>query len=120
MTGRQADEITIQSRSLLAIMSYLSRGVDIPDNDKRNHRVVVLPQETEQKIQERLPLRIYSRKDRPDDPYVAVRYRDHWFYIDHADIKSKRTFATMQVLFQLQAPTGGTAAPLLTLPTGGG
>jgi len=120
MTGRQADEITIQSRSLLAIMSYLSRGVAIPENDKRNHRVVVLPQDTEQKIQERLPLRIYSRKDRPDDPYVAVRYRDHWFYIDHTDIKSKRTFATMQVLFQLQAPTGGTAAPLLTLPTGGG
>lgn len=120
MTGRNADEITIQSRSLLAIMSFLSRGIDIPSDDKSNNRVVVLPEATEQKIQSQLPLRIHSQTARPDDPYVAVRYRDYWFYIDHGDIKSKRTFATMQVLFQLQAPTGGTAAPLLTLPTGGG
>lgn len=119
MTGRKADEITIQPRSLLAIMSYLSRGTDIPTKDKLNNRVVVLPEATEQKILKQMPLRIRSQKERPDDPYVAVRYREYWFYIDHADIKSKRTFATMQVLFQLQAPSGGTAAPLLTLPTGG-
>jgi len=120
MTGRKSDEITIQSRSLMAIMSYLSRGVDVPEIDKRNNRVVTLPLEIEQKIQEQLPLRIHSQKQRPADPYVAVQYRDNWFYIDHADIRSKRTFATMQVLFQLQAPTGATTAPLLTLPTGGG
>ena len=120
MTGRKADEITLQSRSLLAIMSFLSRGIDVPMNDKLNSRVVVLPEATEQKILEQLPLRIHSQKDQPDDPYVAVKYRDYWFYIDHADIRSMRTFATMQVLFQLQAPSGGTAAPLLTLPTGGG
>lgn len=120
MTRRKPDEITIQTRSLLAIMSYLSRGIDIPTDDKLNNRVVVLPPETEKKIQEQLALQIHSQKERPEDPYVAVRYRSHWFYIDHADIKSKRTFAIMQVLFQLQAPTGGTAAPLLTLPTGGG
>jgi len=120
MTERKADEITIQSRSLMAIMSYLSRGVDIPESDKRNNRVVILPQDIEQQIQEQLPLRIHSQKQRPEDPYIAVQYRDYWFYIDHADIKSKRTFATMQVLFQLQAPTGATTAPLLTLPTGGG
>jgi hypothetical protein len=59
-----------------------------------------------------------SSKTRPPDPYVAVKYRNDWFYIDGADIRSKRTFATMLVLFNLAAPSGSTAAPLLTLPTG--
>ena len=30
MTERDADEITIQSRSLMSIMSFLSRGIDVP------------------------------------------------------------------------------------------
>ena len=51
--------------------------------------------------------------------FQAIRQKRDWFYIDHSDIKSKRTFATIQVFFQLAAPAGGAAAPLLTLPAGG-
>lgn len=118
VTGRGKDEITIQSRSLMAIMSYLSRGIEVPEMDQENGLVVKLPKDVLDEIAKRVPLRVYSQKDKPEDPYVAVRYRNHWFYIDHSDIKSKRTFATIQVLFQLQAPSTGAAAPLLTLPTG--
>ena len=118
MTERGADEITIQSRSLMSIMSFLSRGVDVPERDREAGRVVVIPPMVREEILARIPLHILSQKKRPKDPYVAVRYRNHWFYIDHTDIKSKRTFATIQVLFQLAAPTGGAAAPLLTLPAG--
>ncbi len=117
-TEREADEITIQSRSLMSIMSFLSRGIEVPGQDREAGRVVVIPPMVREAILERIPLHIRSHKRRPRDPYVAVRYRDHWFYIDHSDIKSKRTFATIQVLFQLAAPTGGAAAPLLTLPAG--
>lgn len=118
MTERDADEITIQSRSLMSIMSFLSRGIDVPEQDRDAGRVVVIPPMVREAILARIPLHIRSQKKRPKDPYVAVRYRNHWFYIDHTDIQSKRTFATIQVLFQLAAPTGGAAAPLLTLPAG--
>jgi len=117
-TGRDKDEITIQSRSLMSIMSFLSRGIDIPEQDRIDGRVVVIPPDALKVILERVPLQILSSKTRPPDPYVAVKYRNDWFYIDGADIRSKRTFATMLVLFNLAAPTGSTAAPLLTLPTG--
>jgi uncharacterized protein YceK len=117
-TERGNNEITIQSRSLLSIMSFLSRGIDIPAKDQADGRVVNIPPDALKKIIERVPLHILSSNKRPKDPYVAVKYRNDWFYIDHSDIRSKRTFATMLVLFNLAAPTGSTAAPLLTLPTG--
>jgi hypothetical protein len=119
MTGRNADEITIQSRSLLSIMSFLSRGTEIPDRDLNGGRVVVIPPDVMESIRKRVPLHIRSSGSRPSDPYAAVKYRNNWFYIDHSDIRSKRTFATILVLFNLAAPTGSAQAPMLTLPTGG-
>jgi hypothetical protein len=53
------------------------------------------------------------------DAFVAVRYLDAWFYIDRADLDSKRMFAMLLGLFELQAPASSGAAPMLTLPTGG-
>lgn len=119
-TGRQPDEITIQTRSLLAIMSFLSRGISVPEIDLQRGLVIKAASDMykDDATIHGIPLRIHSQKNLPDDPYVAVKYRDYWFYIDHSDIQSKRTFGTMLMLFQLQAPSGGGAAPLLTLPTG--
>lgn len=119
MMGRKKDEITIQSRSLLSIMSYLARGIEVPEEDLAKGRVVVIPPKAMKKIMEKIPMRIRSSKTRPKDPHVAVKYRNHWFYIDHSDIRSKRTFATIIVLFNLAAPSANSAAPVLTLPAGG-
>ncbi len=120
MTGRSANEITIQSRSLLSIMSFLSRGTEVPRRDLSGGRVVVIPPDVMEAIRKRVPLHIRTSSARPLDPHVAVKYRSNWFYIEHSDIRSKRTFATMLVLFNLAAPTGSAQAPMLTLPTGGG
>ena len=118
MMRREADEITIKSRSLMSVMSFLSRGIEVPRQDRDDGRVVALPPMVREKILALLPLHVHTQKQRPQDPYVAVRYRNDWFYIDHSDIKSKRTFAAIQVLFQLAAPTARGAAPVLTLPAG--
>jgi hypothetical protein len=59
-----------------------------------------------------------SKKERPQNVFAAVRFNDYWYYIDHADITSKRTLSRIIVLFRLQAPTPAGAAPILALPTG--
>lgn len=119
MMGRKNDEITIQARSLLSIMSYLSRGIEVPKEDQAKGRVVSIPPKALAEIFKRVPIHIRSSKTRPKDPHVAVKYRNDWFYIDHSDIRSKRTFATIIVLFNLAAPSANSAAPVLTLPAGG-
>ena len=65
-----------------------------------------------------IPFRMRSSKNRPANVFAAVRFRDHWYYIDHADITSKRALSLIIVLFRLQAPTPSGAAPILALPTG--
>ena len=80
--------------------------------------VVPIPPDVVKVFQERGPLRIRSQRERPENAHAAIRYRDQWFFVDGTDHKSKRTFTTILVLFELLAPGGGGAAPLLSLPTG--
>lgn len=115
---RTDNEILIQTRSMLAILSFLGLGVHVPEADVDAHRVMATPAYLLKVIQERGPMRIRVQKERPEDPFAAVRYRNRWFYIDATDHLSKRTFGTIQLLFELLAPSGVSTAPLLSLPTG--
>ncbi len=115
---RMDNEILIQTRSMLAILSFLGLGVEVPKADVDANRVIATPAYLLKVIQKRGPMRIHVQKKRPEDPFAAVQYRNHWFYIDATDHLSKRTFASILLLFELLAPSGVSTAPLLSLPTG--
>lgn len=119
MTRRKPDEIAIHSRSLLAIMSFLAKGVEVPDVHLSDGWAEQFATPNEEGYASNLPLRIRSAKERPKDAFAAVKYQAHWFYIDQSDLLSKGVFQMLLALFELQAPAGGGAAPLLTLPAGG-
>lgn len=58
-------------------------------------------------------------RQRPACAYVAVWYRDHWFYIDDRDLESKATLVLMLQLRRLDfARQSVSAVPALTLPVG--
>jgi len=65
-----------------------------------------------------VPFRLHSQKEAPESAYVAVRYLDNWFYVDNADLLSKRVVLVLTLLFRLQAPEAPAIAPVLTVPTG--
>jgi hypothetical protein len=65
-----------------------------------------------------IPFRMRSSKNRPENAFAVVRFRDSWYYIDQTDITSKRALGLIIVLFRLQAPTPAGVAPILSLPTG--
>lgn len=118
-TQRQADELTFQPRSLLAIMSFLARGTEVPKVHQQEGRVIPMGVATADGVTPPpIPFRIRSRKEPPASAYAAVRYQGHWFYIDQADLRSKRIMLTLSILYSLQAPDVEAAAPALTLPTG--
>ncbi|MCM2680077.1 hypothetical protein [Echinimonas agarilytica] len=108
---RSDKEITVKTRGLLPIMSVMSRGTVIPDA----HQDSVVDTKIDPN---QLPMTIKSSKEYPEDSFIAVEYRDHWFYIEHDDITSKRYFGLMMYLYNIQAPAKAQQAPLLTLPTG--
>ena len=116
--GREDDEVLIQTRSMLAVLSFLSLGVEVPEADVDANRVIVTPANLMKVIEKRGPMRIRVQKERPEDPFAAVQYRNQWFFIDATDHLSKRTFGTIQLLFELLAPGGSGTAPVLSLPAG--
>jgi hypothetical protein len=120
VTNLKDDEISIQTRSVMAMMEFMARGVEVPLEHLEDGWVIDYGLQTsEGEVAKALiPFRMHSSKNRPENAFAAVRFRDYWYYIDHTDITSKRALSLIIVLFRLQAPTPSGAAPILTLPTG--
>ena len=120
VTNIKDDEISIQTRSVMAMMEFMARGVEVPLEHLEDGWVIDYGlQNSEGEVaRELVPFKMHSSKNRPENVFAAVRFRDYWYYVDHADITSKRALSLIIVLFRLQAPTPSGAAPILTLPTG--
>ena len=120
VTNLKDDEISIQTRSVMAMMEFMARGVEVPLEHLEEGWVIDYGlQSSEGEVAKGLiPFRMHSSKNRPQNVFAEVRFKDYWYYIDHADITSKRALSLIIVLFRLQAPTPSGAAPILTLPTG--
>jgi len=120
VTNIKDDEISIQTRSVMAMMEFMARGVEVPVEHLQDGWVIDygLQNSEGEATKALIPFRMHSSKNRPENVFAAIRFRNHWYYIDHADITSKRALSLIIVLFRLQAPTSSGAAPILTLPTG--
>jgi len=112
-------DLAMLTRSTLAIMVELAGQVRVPASHVADGRT--LPSLADKKAAgdkvHRL-VDIHSSTDRPDDVFVAVKYRDHWFWIDDRDFKSKRSFAYLMLLFSLTESGGKEGLPLVTIPAG--
>lgn len=118
LVRRRPDEITIRVRSLLALMGFLSHGVEVPNAHLEEKRVDETALTLDGDLRSQLfPLKIYSQPDQPADAFVSVRLHDHWFYISNSDQKSKQAFSLLTYLFLIQAPQTQTLGPMITVPT---
>lgn len=119
---RDSSELALVGRSLLSTMFFLSQSVEPPPEHEVLGKVTVTRDADENPFEwSRVVgplLRIRSQRERPDDAFVTVRYRGHWFYIHDADLNSKTTFGLLHYLFSLHS-TAGDRSPLLTLSAGG-
>jgi hypothetical protein len=55
---------------------------------------------------------------RPKCAWIAVKYRDYWYYIDDADNDSKVSFTLMMVMARANLLSTKKGSPVLTLPIG--
>ena len=53
-----------------------------------------------------------------DDAFVAVQYRDWWYWIDDRDFFSKRVFGFIMFLFTLVEEPSTEGTPIVTIPAG--
>jgi hypothetical protein len=60
--------------------------------------------------------RVHSGKEKPADAYAAVQYRDHWFWVDDGDWKTKRALTAVMFFFTLADTGVAERLPLITIP----
>jgi hypothetical protein len=118
--GRQPtspNEVAILSRSMLQILLEIGSGVEVPQADLDEGRVMpVLVQTTAE--QARPEVLVHSGARAPKDAFVAVKYRGQRFWIDDRDPRSKGMLSFLMILFSLAETGGPSGAPLVTIPTG--
>ena len=112
-------EIAILSRSMLEIIIDLASYIDVPPDHVRDGRVgPTIPPETGSGVDPAPLIRIKSHHDKPSDIFVAVPYRNHWFWIDDHDPRSKSIFTFLMFIFSLTETEGRENAPIVTIPAG--
>ncbi len=110
-------------RSVLQIMTFLSKGVCVPEEHVRTGEAPMTAGPDGRPFDwTRVTAGnffVNSRKHRPHDAEVAVQYRGYWFYIDKSDVNSRAALAVLEILFALQESADRHSGPVLTLPLGG-
>jgi hypothetical protein len=109
-------ELAVLTRSLLHIMNTMAAQVEVPVEHVTAGRATPGFDASTSAIAEQRLVRIRSAKEKPSDAFVAIRYRDYWFWIDDRDLKTKRAFAFMMALFTLSETGEKENLPLITIP----
>ncbi len=113
------DEVALLTRSLLQMMIALSHFIEVPESDVEKgytYPIVYQPGPEEEKLGKLMSIK--SGPEKPEVYFVAVRYKSNWFWIDEADLNSKRTFTFLMVLFSIMESEESEGLPLITIPAG--
>jgi hypothetical protein len=115
------DTVSIRTRPLMSIFFYLSQHVDSPKTHKEKGLVTVTRNRDGSEFDWGTTaggkiFHIRQSEQRPDMAFVAIPYRDHWFYLTDNDLESKSTFMLLAQLFRLQAGAAKATGPTLTIP----
>jgi hypothetical protein len=108
------EEIGIRGRSMMEIMQIASTAVQVPEEDISKGNVFVATSEQAEIGDQSFV--IQSSVDEPSNATIRTRYRNHWFYIEDNDLKSREGFALLNALFAVTAGTVPGANPILTIP----
>lgn len=129
-------EVAVLTRSLMQQMAAMAAQVEVPPEDVAQGRAspgFVASTNRTENADAFLPstgggtvignsnaaprlVRIFSSNSEPTDAFVKIRYRNIWFWIDDRDLKSKRTFSFMMMLFTLADTGEKENLPLITIP----
>ncbi len=115
-TAAHDKELAVLTRSLLQIMTTMAVQAEVPEADVKEGRATPGIKTGDAMTPGHGLVRIRCSKGKPSDASVAVAYRDQWFWIDDRDLRSKRAFAFMLMLFTLADTGQKEGLPLITIP----
>jgi len=100
---------------MLQIMQAFASYLDVPEVHLNEHRAIPAF-ESAAPVSGRETVRIHSGKEQPAEAFAAVRYRDHWFWIEDGDLLTKRAMTAIMFFFTLADTGDAGKLPLITIP----
>ncbi|MBC2838827.1 hypothetical protein [Robiginitalea sp. SC105] len=106
----ERNQILVQTHSILEMLSNISWYIDVPAEhvaEGRTHSTFI-PDDPDL-------IHIRVAPNKPDGAYLSIKYRDHWYYIEDTDVKSKNTFSVIQILMSMANDGSGSVGPLISI-----
>lgn len=104
--------LNLTTRSVLGVMAYLSKAVSVPED---HAELLDGTMAANPALQQYMNIKVSRTLE--EGMYLAVKYRNHWYYIQDDDLESKRTLGLLTSLIRLTISAGGAqTVPVLTLP----
>ena len=115
-TATNDKEVAVLTRSMMQQLATMASQVDVPAQDVSQGSAAPGWEAVATDTNAVRLIQIRSSQSRPPHPFVSVNYRGHWFWIDDRDLKSKRVFSFMMMLFTLADTGEKEPLPLITIP----
>jgi hypothetical protein len=115
-TPANNQEVAVITRSMMQQMSTMASQVEVPPEDVTQGRAAPGWESVSANTNAVRLIQIKCSKTKPADAFVTVDYRNHWYWIDDRDLKSKRVFSFMMMLFTLADTGEKENLPLITIP----
>jgi uncharacterized protein YceK len=109
------NELAVGSRSMVQIMAAMASYADVPESDVKDGRATPSLQFTNS-AGNRDPVEIKCSKEKPADAFASVHYRNHWFWVDDRDWRTKRALTAVMFLFTMAETGADERLPLITIP----
>ena len=116
--GRDWFGIAMSTRSTEDLLEILRASIEIPQEHARTGIAINYP-----------PVglagqgvRIITSKKKPEKSSLATKYRGYWYYVDDGNLPTKEFFKSVKIFWSAstRSTADKTAAPVLTIPVGGG
>jgi len=109
------NELTVNSRSMMQIVVAFASYIDVPEAHLKDHSAMPSFEHVAADDRNNV-VHIHSGADKPASSFAAVRYRDHWFWIDNGDWQTKRALTAVMFFFTLADTGENGKLPLITIP----
>lgn len=110
------NELAVNSRSMLQIIQAFASYVDVPPAHLKDRSAWPSLENAPTAESRQQTVRIHCGKEKPAGAFAAVRYRDHWFWIDNGDLQTKRALTVVMFFFTLGETGTDEKLPLITIP----
>ena len=106
----QDDQVMVQTHSIMEMLANISWYIEVPESHIAEGRTLSTFRPDAPDL-----IRILVSEEKPETAFLSIKYRDHFYYIDDRDVKSKNTFAVMQILMSMANDGSGSVGPLISI-----